>query len=223
MSETKLVCSKVSEVMAAVEAIGKDRKNAQQGYSFRGIDDMYNALNEHLAKSKIFFTSDILSKEREERQTKLGGNLIYTILTIKWTVYAEDGSSIDTVTVGEAMDSGDKSANKAMSAAYKYALMQLFCIPTDEPKDTENQTHEVAPKTATPAMSKPVQAGTNAPAGLGTCKDCGAGMTEGRNGKPYCKPCYVKWAEAKKSAPVADLPTISYDEAPPAQDGEIMF
>jgi hypothetical protein len=48
--------------------------------------------------------------------------------------------------IGEAMDSGDKSANKAMSAAQKYALLQVFCIPTEEPKDTENETHTVEPK-----------------------------------------------------------------------------
>jgi hypothetical protein len=65
---------------------------------------------------------------------------------MKFTAYAEDGSSVESVTIGEAMDSGDKSMNKAMSTAYKYALMQIFCIPTEEDKDTENQTHEVAPK-----------------------------------------------------------------------------
>lgn len=144
--ETKLIYGKIAEVMGALGAVGKNKKNVQQGYSFRGIDDMYNALNTHLADAKIFFTSDILSKEREERETKNGGNLLYTILRIKWTIWAEDGSSVTTETVGEAMDSGDKSCNKAMSAAYKYALMQVFCIPTEEPKDTEHETHEVKPK-----------------------------------------------------------------------------
>jgi hypothetical protein len=145
--DNPVIYSKVSEVMSLVKAIGKGRKNVQQGYSFRGIDDLYNELNEHLSKAGIFFTSEVLEQKREERQSAKGGTLIYTVLRIKWTVYAEDGSSVTTETVGEAMDSGDKSCNKAMSAAYKYALMQLFCIPTDEPKDTENETHEIAPKT----------------------------------------------------------------------------
>jgi hypothetical protein len=65
---------------------------------------------------------------------------------MKFTAYAEDGSFVESITIGEAMDSGDKSMNKAMSTAYKYAFMQIFCIPTEEDKDTENQTHEVAPK-----------------------------------------------------------------------------
>jgi hypothetical protein len=71
---------------------------------------------------------------------------MYSIITMKFTAYAEDGSSVSSTTVGEAMDSGDKSMNKAMSTAYKYALMQIFCIPTVDDKDTENQTHEPKPK-----------------------------------------------------------------------------
>ncbi len=67
-------------------------------------------------------------------------------MDVQFTFYAPDGSSVEVVTVGEAMDAGDKSSNKAMSAALKYALLQVFCIPTEEPIDTENETHEVAAK-----------------------------------------------------------------------------
>lgn len=133
--------------MGKVGAIWKDRKNEAQGYKFRGIDDMYNALNEHLAEEKVFFTSEVLSTSREERATKSGGVLMYSIITMKFTAYAEDGSSVSSTTVGEAMDSWDKSMNKAMSTAYKYALMQIFCIPTEDDKDTENKTHEPIART----------------------------------------------------------------------------
>ena len=61
-------------------------------------------------------------------------------------VAAEDGSKHTIRTFGEAMDSGDKATNKAMSAAYKYAAMQAFSIPTEGDNDTENHTHEVMPK-----------------------------------------------------------------------------
>jgi hypothetical protein len=59
---------------------------------------------------------------------------------------AVDCSSIKAVTIGEAMDTGDKASNKAMSTALKYACLQIFCIPTEEEKDTEYQTYEVKPK-----------------------------------------------------------------------------
>lgn len=151
--ENKLIYSKISEIMSKVGSIWKDRKNASQWYNFRGIDDMYNALNSHLSEVKVFFAPEVLTIEREERATKSGWVLMYTVITMRFTAYAEDGSSVSTVTIGEAMDSWDKSANKAMSTAYKYALMQIFCIPTEEEKDTEYQTHEVAPRT----YSKPFE------------------------------------------------------------------
>jgi hypothetical protein len=133
----------ISSIMAEVPSIGKNRKNTQQGYTFRGIDDMYNALNDILAKNKVFATSEVLHHEREERQTKSGTTLIYSILTVKFTFFTDDGSNVTSTMIGEGMDSGDKASNKAMSTAYKYALMQIFCIPTDDPKDTEIDSHEV--------------------------------------------------------------------------------
>lgn len=133
----------INHVMKAVPSISKGRENRQQGYNFRGIDDIYNALNEHLAMAGVFVTSEVLAHSREERETSKGTVLIYSILTVKFTFYAEDGSFVQSTMIGEGMDTGDKSSNKAMSTAYKYAFMQLFCIPTEEPKDSENDSHEV--------------------------------------------------------------------------------
>lgn len=144
---TNEIFKKIPLVMAEIGAIGKDRKNPQQGYSFRGIDDIYNAANAVLSAHGVFCVPVCEDIKREERQTQKGGTLFYTILTVKYIFYASDGSSVEARTIGEAMDSGDKSANKAMSAAQKYAFLQIFCIPTEEPHDTETETHEVAPKT----------------------------------------------------------------------------
>ncbi len=65
--ENKLIYTKISEVMSKVGAITKDRRNTNQGYAFRGIDDLYNALQEHLVSAKVFCTSEVIGKEREER------------------------------------------------------------------------------------------------------------------------------------------------------------
>lgn len=71
--------------------------------------------------------------------------------------------------IGEAMDSGDKSCNKAMSAAQKYAFLQIFCIPTEEPKDTENETHSgVLPKKEQPKQPEPAKSPT--PLTISFCK-----------------------------------------------------
>jgi hypothetical protein len=137
----------INAIMQEIEAIGKNKKNQQQGYSFRGIDDMYNALQPLFKKNAVFITSNVLESKREERQTAKGGVLIYTIAKCQFKFFTTDGSFIESVLEGEAMDSGDKSTNKAMSTALKYALMQMFLIPTEEKLDTEYDTHEVTPKT----------------------------------------------------------------------------
>jgi hypothetical protein len=146
----------IAAVMAELskEGISKDRKNQQQGYAFRGIDDMYNALSPILAKNGLCVLPRVLARETIERQNKNGGALFYTTVEVEFDfVSAEDGSKHTVKTFGEAMDSGDKSTNKAMSAAYKYAVMQAFAIPTEGDNDADAQTHEVAPK----ATQKPVQ------------------------------------------------------------------
>ena len=153
-----LIYKKIPVIMWKIGVIGKDRINKIQNYQFRWIDDMYNALNQHLTEEKVFFTSEILSTEREERESKNGGTLIYSVITMKFTAYAEDWSNVSSTTVGEAMDSGDKSMNKAMSTAYKYALMQIFCIPTEDDKDTENSSPEPKPKAKTQTVDTPTGA-----------------------------------------------------------------
>lgn len=140
----------IGKAMADMGPISKDKTNKQQGYKFRGIDDVYNALNPVLCEHGLFVVPRVLERTREERQTQNGGRLIYTILKVQYTMYAPDGSSIEAVVDGEGMDSADKSTNKAMSAAYKYFMFQLFSIPTEELVDADAET----PPPSKPAPAK---------------------------------------------------------------------
>ncbi len=133
------------KIMAECEPIAKDRRNESQKYNFRGVDDVYAALQEVLAKHGVFTMPYVLTERTEERQTKAGSALIYRILKIRYRFYADDGSYVDARVIGEGMDSGDKASNKAMSVAHKYALLQAFAIPTEGLKDPENESHDVAP------------------------------------------------------------------------------
>ena len=135
----------------STQGISKDRKNTQgSGYSFRGIDDVYNALAPFLAKHGLCILPRVLHRESVERQSKAGGALFYITVEVEFDLVAADGSKHTIKTFGEAMDSGDKATNKAMSAAYKYACMQSFCIPTEGDNDADAQTHQVAPKIEKP-------------------------------------------------------------------------
>lgn len=132
----------ITKIMEEIPAIGKDQTNKTQGFKYRGIDDVMNTLQPLLSKNKVFIVPQILEQTREERTTNKGGNLIYSICKIKYIFYAEDGTYIEAVTVGEGMDSGDKATNKAMAIAMKYVLFQVFCIPTEEMKDPDGETPE---------------------------------------------------------------------------------
>jgi hypothetical protein len=127
--------------------ISKTRKNVQQGYQFRGIDDVYNEIAPLISKHGLCILPKVLEREVVERKTAKGGVLFYVTVRVAFDfTCAEDGSSHVVVTYGEAMDSADKATNKAMSAAYKYACMQTFCIPTQGDNDADATTYEVVPE-----------------------------------------------------------------------------
>ena len=147
----------ITKILEEVPAIGKNKKNTTQGFMFRGIDDVMNIFQPLLAKHKVFMVPQILEQTREERQTSKGGTLIYSICKIKYIFYAEDGSSIEAIVVGEGMDSGDKATNKAMAIAMKYAMFQVFCIPTEEMRDPDGETPPASKKKEIKIQSSQIQ------------------------------------------------------------------
>ena len=146
----KQICS----VMQEINAIGKDRCNQTQNFKYRGIDDVMNELHSVLAKCGVFVVPQVLDEARTTGKTKSGGDMFYTRLKIKFTFYAEDGSYIESIVIGEAMDTGDKASNKALSVGLKYSLLQVFCIPTEDEKDPDAQSPEPQAGSMKPAPAK---------------------------------------------------------------------
>lgn len=152
-SVVKDVYAAIARVSAEIakSGISKDKRNAQQGYNFRGIDDVYNALAPILAAQGLVILPRIVDRSVVERTTQKGGVLFYVTIIAEFDFVAASDGSLHTVrTYGEAMDSGDKATNKAMSAAYKYAAFQAFCIPTEGDNDADATTHEVSSAPAIP-------------------------------------------------------------------------
>jgi hypothetical protein len=138
------------------EGIAKNNRNQAQGYNFRGIDDVYNVLSPLLARHELCVLPRVISREVTEKTNAKGTTLFYTVVHVEFDfVSAIDGSKHTVATVGEAMDSGDKSSNKAMSAAYKYAAFQAFAIPTEGDNDADESTHEVARPAAKSIVKSP--------------------------------------------------------------------
>ena len=182
MAETPKIFSTINSVMSELGAITKNKRNQQQGFSYRGVDDVMNALNPLMVKNKLFCVPKVLRNEREERQTSRGSNLLYSIVTMEYTLYAEDGSSISAVVIGEGMDSGDKATNKAMAIAYKYAMFQIFSIPTEE----------TAPKQKQPPKCERCGKAISGKQIKGKWVDSGAvaATTQKKTGKCLCYDCY---------------------------------
>lgn len=140
----------INAIQADLSTVGitKDRQ-AKQGatFQYRGIDDVYNAVSPLLAKHKLVILPRMVARVLHERKSNSGNALFSVTVEAEFDVVSsEDGSKHTIRTFGEAMDSGDKATNKAMSAAYKYAAFQMFAIPTEGDNDADATAHKVAPQ-----------------------------------------------------------------------------
>jgi hypothetical protein len=155
VGEETIVTQRIYQALVAVGGelakvgISKSRQNEQQHFRFRGIDDVMNVVSPILSRNNVLMLVDYTDYPDVERVTGKGATLIYSKVKGTFTfTSAEDGSQVSVTTFGVAMDSGDKSVNKAMSAALKYALLQTFLIPTESSEDADSTTPE-------PSMVKP--------------------------------------------------------------------
>ena len=140
------------DIMNAVPYIGKDKTSDHGKFKFRGIDDVLNAVGPKMREHCVFVIPRMIDMTRNPTTSKTGGGLMNTVVKAEFTfVSGADGSTVTVGPVpGEAMDSGDKSTAKAMSVAYRTALIQLFAIPTGDP-DPDHDVYERAPSGAAPA------------------------------------------------------------------------
>ena len=154
-TETKppAIYAAIAAVSAALarDGISKDRRNQQQGYTFRGIDDIYKALSPLLAQHHIVILPHVEERVETVREAKSGGSIYSVALRVCYSFCcATDGSTVDAVVWGEAMDSGDKATNKALSASYKYMALMTFCIPVNGQDDAD----AVTPPASSPAVKQ---------------------------------------------------------------------
>ena len=170
VAEEKNIYQALTAIMKEVGSIGKGQKNKQQGFNFRGIDDVYNHVQPIMAKYGVFSVPSVLNERSEDRETHKGGTLIYRILTIKYTFYASDGTSVEATVIGEGMDSGDKGANKAMAVGHKYALLQVLSIPTQDMVDPDSETPTMTESDLKPPRNGPENFESDSPSENGDGK-----------------------------------------------------
>jgi len=207
-SETTGIVVAMLKVMDEVGAIGKGRTNPQQGYKFRGIDDVVAELQPLMAKHGILMSPKVLEREREVLATKSGGSMASVRLLVEHTFRVADGSSVVATTLGEAMDSGDKASNKAMSAALKYALTETFMIPVRESeRDTEEHSPQLAPKVLTEQLKASLAAQQTRPVFIA------GGLVNGVVSRPIANPAKAVVDAAKvRRMPIVDVPAKTAEE-----------
>jgi hypothetical protein len=137
----------IAAIMGELEGIGKNQRNAQQGYDFRGIEDITPVLQKLLAKHGVVITPRYGKPEYASVTSSKGTAMVQCKIRGKYKV--SDGTDhLKVVTWGEALDTGDKATNKAMTAAYKYCLIQLFTIggpQNDADKDSPERGMQEGP------------------------------------------------------------------------------
>jgi hypothetical protein len=132
-------------VMGDVQAVGKADRNSQQGYNFRGIDAVINAVGPAFRKHGVIAVPAKSEARYRDVQTSTGKPSRECTVTVTYRFYGPAGDFIEVEVPGESMDFGDKGAPKAMSVAYRIALLQALCIPTDEPEPDAQSYERSAP------------------------------------------------------------------------------
>jgi hypothetical protein len=127
--------------MNDVQGVGKNSKNTQQGFMFRGIDAVINAVGPAFRKHGVIAVPELLNERTEVITTSKGGTMSRVCVEVAYVFYGSEGDSLKAIVAAEAFDSGDKATAKAMSVAYRTALLQVLCLPTDEP-DPDSYTYE---------------------------------------------------------------------------------
>lgn len=143
MTDDPVIHHALAAVMADVGAVSKDGRNASQGFNFRGIDAVVNAVGPVLRKHGVTTLPIVEDAHYDTIGTKSGGTMRQCTLKVRWRFVGPAGDYLDAVVMSEAMDSGDKATSKAHSVSYRTALLQVLCIPTDEP-DPDATTYERA-------------------------------------------------------------------------------
>lgn len=133
----------LAAVMADVDHVAKRDVNQHQNFRFRGIDAVVNAVGPVLRKHKVIVVPDVEQVDYQTVHTSTGKPATACRVVVAYHFIATDGSRVTAKAAGEAWDSGDKATPKAMSVAFRTALLQALALPTDEP-DPDSQTFERA-------------------------------------------------------------------------------
>jgi len=154
MADPLTVIEAWSAVMEDVQGIRKGERNKQQGFSFRGIDTVMNAVGPVLRKHRVAVVPTPEDIILTTYVTSSGTTMHSAVVKMRYTIHGPAGDTIEGGAYGEAADAGDKAVSKAESVAYRVFLLQGLTIPTDE-ADPDAEAHQRASRSSGPAPQPP--------------------------------------------------------------------
>lgn len=135
MAET--IFKAIADSMRDIKAVGKDGVNRHDSYNFRGIDGVMNAVGPVFRQHGIIPVPEVVQYSHEPVMSSTGKPMTSVTLQMVVHFYGPAGDCLDCTVWGEAFDRGDKATAKAHSVAFRTALLQTLCLPTQEPDPDE--------------------------------------------------------------------------------------
>ncbi len=135
--------------------VAKTHTNTVDDYKYRSIDDVLERLAPLLARHRLCILPRVLEREAIERRDEMDRSLFHVSLRVAFSLTSvKDGSTQVIESYGEALDPSDKATAKAMSAAYKSAMVQTFCIRCGGAEEPDKSSYKAGSRTH---ISEPVQ------------------------------------------------------------------
>ena len=136
----------MNQVMTQVGYVQKQRgKNLN--YSYAGEAALIEAIRPAMVDNGLFVFPAAVKAKSDTYTTARGSIMNRAVVTVTYRFAHVSGETFDIQVTGEGSDIGDKSYNKAMTGAYKYALRQSFCIETgDDPGNFASEPTEAMKK-----------------------------------------------------------------------------
>lgn len=131
----------IGYVVRDLRGVGKDQQNTDQRYRYRGIEDVLKALHPVLGQHGVFIVPHVIERLYEDVTSTKGTKGRLVNLHMSYEIFGPRGDRVLADTWGEALDYSDKGTNKAMTAAFKYMLCEVFAIG-----DGEEEADSVSPE-----------------------------------------------------------------------------
>jgi len=164
-TDDRTVYQRVLAILDELPAIGKDQRNEQQKFMYRGHDDVMAALNPLLGKHGVFMVPRVIDRVATDTRTTGKGSTMYEVnLHVEYTFTGRGGDSFVASAWGEGTDMGDKATNKAMTMAFKNVIAQVFALTTHELSDADATSPEHTTSTRGQSTGQPPQRARSAPA-----------------------------------------------------------